>query len=349
MADQRPTPGAVPNKTSNKAPNRAPDRASTSAPNSNTVARDALLPPPKEKLGGGFALATLVHIGLVVAIAIGVSWKVSAPDGVEAELWAATPTQAAPRAATPPPAPKPVPPTPTPPPPPPPPEPTPTPTPKVAPPPPTPVVDPQIAIEKEKQRRAEAKREEQEEKEEKEAERRKLAERRKQDLAKEQAEAQAKAAAAEAAAEKREAAEKQARAEAARKQADARAAAALEAQRKANLDRMLAQAGGSGDARSTGTAAQSSGPSAGYAGRIRARVRPNIIFPDEVQGNPVAEVEVRSGADGRIISRRLTKSSGVQAWDDAVLRAVDRTEVLPPDTDGRVPAVMTIVFRPRDF
>jgi colicin import membrane protein len=31
-----------------------------------------------------------------------------------------------------------------------------------------------------------------------------------------------------------------------------------------------------------------------------------------------------------------------------VLRAIDRTEILPRDTDGRVPALMTIEFRPRD-
>jgi colicin import membrane protein len=60
-------------------------------------------------------------------------------------------------------------------------------------------------------------------------------------------------------------------------------------------------------------------------------------------------VEVKAGPDGTIIGRRLLKSSGVPAWDEAVLRAIDKTEVLPRDTDGRVPSAMLLDFRPRDF
>jgi colicin import membrane protein len=45
----------------------------------------------------------------------------------------------------------------------------------------------------------------------------------------------------------------------------------------------------------------------------------------------------------------LLASSGSQAWDDAVLRAIDRTEVLPLDEKGKIPSVMDIGFRPKDF
>jgi len=31
-----------------------------------------------------------------------------------------------------------------------------------------------------------------------------------------------------------------------------------------------------------------------------------------------------------------------------VLRAIDKTEILPRDTDGRVPSPMQLEFRPRD-
>jgi colicin import membrane protein len=55
---------------------------------------------------------------------------------------------------------------------------------------------------------------------------------------------------------------------------------------------------------------------------------------------------VRAAADGTIIGARLIKSSGDKAWDDAVLRALDRTEVLPRDVDGRVPSPITIGFTP---
>jgi colicin import membrane protein len=63
-------------------------------------------------------------------------------------------------------------------------------------------------------------------------------------------------------------------------------------------------------------------------------------------GNPVAEVEVRTAADGTILSSKIIKSSGVTSWDDAVLRAIEKTEVLPRDLDGRVPSPMIIALKP---
>ena len=207
------------------------------------------------------------------------------------------------------------------------PEPTPQPVKKIEPPPPPPKVetpkqdDAQIAIERakrEEQKRKEEQRREDELKRQKEEQQRKLAEAEK--LKKEQAEQK-----------KREAAE----------------AAAAQAQRQKQLERMAALAG-DGAPNATGTAAKSAGPSASYAGRIKARILPNIVFPDSVSGNPQATVEVKAGPDGTIIGRRLLKSSGVPAWDEAVLRAIDKTEVLPRDTDARVPPSFEISFRPRD-
>ena len=52
--------------------------------------------------------------------------------------------------------------------------------------------------------------------------------------------------------------------------------------------------------------------------------------------------------DGTIIGRRIVQSSGNRAWDEAVLRALDKTETLPRDTDGRVPPALIIEFRPKD-
>ena len=102
----------------------------------------------------------------------------------------------------------------------------------------------------------------------------------------------------------------------------------------------------------SGNTQQAAGPSASYAGRVRAKLKPNIVLLEEtraqISGNPVAEVEVKASADGGITERKLIKSSGVKAWDDAVLRAIDKMEGLPRDTDGRVPALLTIVFSMRD-
>ena len=151
---------------------------------------------------------------------------------------------------------------------------------------------------------------------------------------------------------KREEAKREQKAELDRKKKEAEqerlAAAATEATRVKNLERMMGQIGATGGPGATGTAQQSKGPSDSYGGRVKARVKPNIVFADAIEGNPVAEVEVRCGPDGTIVSRKLVKSSGVKGWDDAVLRAIDKTEILPRDVDGRVPSSLTLVFSPRD-
>ena len=278
--------------------------------------RDALMPRQPAGMGAGLLLALLAHGLLVAALAFSVRWNTSNPAGVEAELWAAVPQIAAPRAAAPEPVPvppevKPPPPTP--------------PIPKVEPAPaPAPVPDAQIAIEKAK--RDEAKREQKLREDEKREAALREQTKREQALAKEELDRKKKEDAAKL------------------KKDDDKIAAA----RTANLNRILGQAGASGGATSTGTAAQSAGPSAGYAGRIKARIQPNIVFADSVTGNPLATVEVRLAPDGTITAKRLVKSSGVKAWDDAVLRAIDKTEVLPRDTDGRVPSSFEIDFRPHD-
>jgi len=270
----------------------------------STFQRDDLMPKTSDGTGRGFALATLVHIGLIIAIAFGVSWRVSEPEGVEAELWAAVPQVAAQRDVAPEPKPEPKPT----------PKPEPKPEPEPAPPPKVQAPDPQIAIEKEKQEKAkkvaDAKREQEE----------------KDKLEKKKAlEDKAKLAKAEADKQKQ-----------------------LEDQRNKNLARIKDMMGVDGGSQNS-TAARSAGPSAAYAGRIKARIKPNILLTDTVDGNPLAEVEVRVAPDGTILSSKLTKSSGVKAWDDAVLRAIEKTEILPRDTDGTIPPVMEIAFRPRDF
>jgi colicin import membrane protein len=146
-------------------------------------------------------------------------------------------------------------------------------------------------------------------------------------------------------AEQRQAALAAARKDALRAQEDAKK---MEAQRQENMKRMAGLAGATGATTSAGTALQASGPSASYGGRIRARVKPNIVFTEDIAGNPTAEVEVRTSPDGTIIGRKLLKTSGVPAWDEAVLKAIDKTEVLPRDVDGRVPPTLVISFRPKD-
>jgi glycerol-3-phosphate cytidylyltransferase-like family protein len=91
------------------------------------------------------------------------------------------------------------------------------------------------------------------------------------------------------------------------------------------------------------------GPSRTYADQIVRRIKPNIVFMGDIDGNPRTEVEIRSAPDGTILSRRITQSSGNEEWDKAVLRAIDRSVSLPKDTDGYVPPVLVIGFRPNDI
>lgn len=124
--------------------------------------------------------------------------------------------------------------------------------------------------------------------------------------------------------------------------------AQLEAERQRQMERMLGQANATGASRASGQSTQSSGPSASYAGKLVAAVRPNIVFTDVVAGNPRAEVELRAGPDGRILEFKLRQSSGSAAWDQAVLRAIERTGKLPLDESGRVPNSLILGFRPQD-
>jgi colicin import membrane protein len=257
-------------------------------------------------MGRGAMMALLVHAGLLIALAFGVRWRSSEPAGSSAELWAAVPQVAAPAAVEPPPLPKPL--------------------PKVevkpveAPPPPKPDTrDADIAIEKAKAAEKE-KREEQE---------REKLERQKADKLEREKEAKLE----------RESIEKERRAAA----ADAERVAKL---REDNLKRMQGMAGATGTPQSTGTAQRDSGPSANYAGKIKARVQPNIVNIDTLPPGLRAEVEVRAAPDGTITGRRLVKSSGNTTWDDAVLRAIDRTGDLPKDDNGKVPPSIVIGFTP---
>ena len=123
-------------------------------------------------------------------------------------------------------------------------------------------------------------------------------------------------------------------------------AKALQKMRDENLKRMMGQMDAPVNA--TGTGARDAAPSSGYAGRIVARLKPNVTLTEDVPGNPAAEVEIRCAPDGTIIGRRITRSSGSKVWDDAVLKAIDKTVTLPRDTNGKALDIMTISWRPQD-
>ncbi len=319
--------------------------------------RDQFAPPRPPARLRAIALAVLAHAILIAALTWGVNWKSSSDmPAVQAELWSAVPQQAAPRAVEPPA-----------PPPPPQPEP-PKPTPVPHPPPPPRQAEPDtreadIAIEREKKRLEQEKKERQQqlerekrERERKEDERReRLEQEKKERLQKEKAEQQ-KAEREKERLEKLDkqkqlADDKKRQAQEAQRKQDAlekASAQAAEARRLENIRRMQGLAGATGGENATGTALRDSGPSGSYGGKVAAKVRPNIVYPDAIAGNPRAVVQVRAAPDGTIVGKKLIQSSGNKAWDDAVLRALDKTESLPRDVDGRVPSTLEIGFRPQD-
>ncbi|MDG0857250.1 energy transducer TonB [Roseateles puraquae] len=290
-----------------------------------------LRPPEAAGMGRGIALALLAHGLLVLALTYGLHWRSDNSAAFEAELWSAVPQVAAPREEAPP-EPEPEPPRP----------------------------DPRAAQQRAEQEAAEQQQRDAEialakEKKRKEEKAREEAARLEREKAAKEKEAKDKALKEKA--EKEKAEKDKAKEEQERKKAlDAKAAkeakeakdaeARREALRQENLRRIQGMAGGTPG--STGTAAQNSAPSAGYAGRIKGKIRPLIIYADDGGANPTAEVQVTLGPDGRILGTKVLKASADADWDRAVLRAIEKAETLPRDVDGRVPPVLILTFRPRE-
>ncbi|MCF8204398.1 MAG: cell envelope integrity protein TolA [Methylotenera sp.] len=279
-------------------------------------------------MGRGIALALLAHGLLVLALTYGLHWRSDNSAAFEAELWSAVPQVAAPREEAPP-------------------EPEPE----------APRPDPRAAQQRAEQEAAEQQQRDAEialakEKKRKEEKAREEAARLEREKAAKEKEAKDKALKDKA--EKEKAEKDKAKEEQERKKAlDAKAAkeakdaeARREALRQENLRRIQGMAGGTPG--STGTAAQNSAPSAGYAGRIKGKIRPLIIYADDGGANPTAEVQVTLGPDGRILGSKVLKASADADWDRAVLRAIEKAETLPRDVDGRVPPVLILTFRPRE-
>ncbi len=287
-------------------------------------------------------LAAIVHAALFLMLWIGVNWQSETPGTIEAEVWSPQPELAAPRPKPqsepkpePPPAkeePRPAPP------PPPPPREEPKPEPK-----------PDIALEQEKKRKEEAARKKAEdERQRKEAEERKRAAEERQRLEDEKRRKEAEERRKAEAEKKRKEEEARKKAEEERKRKEVQDEAAREKARQDELRRLSETAGTGG----SGQAARSRGSTdAGYAGKIRALIISNTVFnvPPTLMDNPAVEYAVELLPDGSLRSPpRKLKSSGVPGFDEAVLRAIEKSQPFPPDKQGVVPSSLTISHRPKD-
>lgn len=324
------------------------------------------LQPPRERgTGRAFALAVLMHVLLAFFLYHGIQWQNSTPAGAEAELWTEVPDLSTPRPAPPPAPVVPVPPTP-----------VQTEDADIA-------LQQQKRRQQEAARAeqlAEQQRLKLQQQQEAEAKRQQqlaaqqaaeLAAQKAAKLKQQQQQQQQQAAAdklrqqqleAQKKQQQQEQQQKQAQLEA-QKKADAEKAAKakaqseaqakkLDAERRARIAQMQGLAGG-GDSASgnglaksgTGSGAGGTAASAGYAEKVQRRVRPNIIWAGSTEGLETV-VSVRCAPTGTLLSATITRSSGNAQWDDAALRAVQRSDPMPLDTNGKAPATFTITLRP---
>lgn len=269
-------------------------------------------PRSEQNTPAAFALALAMHALLVAALWLSVQWRTEPAGAVVVELWGA------------PPAPEPA---------------------VVAPPPPPPPVatpelerpQAEIVIEQKKKPeppRPDPKKAEADKRRAEEERQRQAAEAKRVEAAKKQAEL-----------ERRKREEAQA-AEALKREAQQR-----EAVRQAEEARMRAQAGsGNAGAPTEGLAGTGGAGDPGYAAQLVALIRPRIVFavPENTPASVYAEFQVDLLPTGEILAVRKLKASGLPGYDEAVERAIRRTDPFPRKRDGSVERTVIIRFRPVD-
>ncbi|WP_233864252.1 cell envelope integrity protein TolA [Paraburkholderia adhaesiva] len=318
--------------------------------------------PPRDRgTVRAFLLAVLMHVLLGFFLYHGIHWQNSTPAGAEAELWTEVPDVSTPRPVAPP---APV---------------------APAPPQPTEEADIALQQQKHKQEEAARQAQLAEQQRLQLQQQQEAAAKRQQQLAAQQAAqlaAQQKAAKLKQQQEQQAAAaklkqqqldaqkkqqqedeQKQAQLEAQKKadaakaakakaQADAQATKKLDAERNARIAQMQGLAGGSENAggnglakSGTGSGAGGTAASSGYAEKVQRLVRPKIIWAGATEGLETV-VTVRCAATGTLLSASVSRSSGNQQWDAAALRAVQQSDPMPLDKDGKAPSNFTITLRP---
>jgi colicin import membrane protein len=302
----------------------------------NAAPAQDLNPPAAGSSGPALALSLLAHALLVLALAWGVNWSRTDPTvAFSAEIWAPVAEQAAPAATAPEATPKPTPP-----------PPQERPAPPPPPPPPSARVqqearDAELALEKRRKEKQKA-----EEKAEKQAK-----EKAQKDKAEKAAKEKAEKEKVEKDRKEKEDKQRETAKEEARKEQDRKEAAESEKRRQEQLRRIQGQAssttatgtpGASGAPEAKGTAQRSAAPSSSYGGKIVQLIKDNTKFTDPNSGRPSVVVLVRTSPQGKIDLKELKiiSTSGNQAFDEAVLRGIQKMESVPKDIDGRVPEVL---------
>lgn len=84
-----------------------------------------------------------------------------------------------------------------------------------------------------------------------------------------------------------------------------------------------------------------------YKLAIATKVRGNLLRPPGLSGNPEATFEVDQLPSGEVLDVRLKRSSGVAALDEAIERAIRRSNPLPvPANPSLFQRTLELKFRP---
>ncbi|MBC3874626.1 cell envelope integrity protein TolA [Undibacterium sp. LX15W] len=118
--------------------------------------------------------------------------------------------------------------------------------------------------------------------------------------------------------------------------------------RRLNGQVVKSGSGGLGDAlKSTGN--NRGDPS--YNAKVAAKIKANTIYVvnDTSSNNPTVEFVIQLFPDGSLKGPiKKTKSSGVPAFDEAVEKAIEKSQPFPRDKSGEVPGSLNLVHRMKD-
>ena len=289
------------------------------------------LPPEEKPNVAALVLSATVHLLLIGALFFGVQWRSQAPSGVAVEVWRSAPGPVAVAkpepAPTPPPPPKPEPQ--------PQPKPEPKPEPKVE---PTPPVKPDITVKEEKKKKEPKKPEpkpepkkEEPKKPEPKKEEPKKPEPKKEESKKPEPKPEPRDFSKDIDQELKAAQQKKAAAQAAQSRNDA-------------LEAEFSQIGQMKGAQAA------AGRKAGedkYIAALRLKIRGHIVLPPSINGNPEAEFKITQLPSGEVIGVRVSKSSGNRALDEAIERAIKKSDPLPlPDDPKLFQRELNLKYRP---
>ena len=91
-------------------------------------------------------------------------------------------------------------------------------------------------------------------------------------------------------------------------------------------------------------------PDAGYVDKIRSKIKSHIALPPGIKENPEAIFEVVQLPTGDVISVLLKKSSGHEAYDQAIERAILKSSPLPrPERPEQFRRELQLKFRPKEY